>query len=338
MSTEAESALAELGRAISRAAHALAAVPGDDDVTAYKCARVLDAAFGDLAGLLETVPGIVGAGDPGRAVSGRLERSRAELAARREEVAAHRARLDELSGSEQSLRDVTAEDTRLRGRIDELERASRLAAEIPGLRARTTALEEAVAAAGVADAPDIATRIAEAARRFTALTAAQRDAVSAAAERLIAEAETAARELSEQQARRESAAADLTRMESDAARLAKEHSEMLPVLAAWSQADHDVADGLRAAGFGTGQAGSPLSTVLGELDGIRGRLAGLDETLRRLLADHAKTYEDVRRSRPLLRSAAGTVGCQHGQPGCSRARLSLPAVLEFPGSSAAARW
>jgi hypothetical protein len=96
-------ALKELGRAITRAADALAAVPSNDEATAYRCARALDTAFGDLADLLQAVPGIVGLGAPGRSVSERLEQRRAELATRRDEVTAYRANLDELAETESVL-------------------------------------------------------------------------------------------------------------------------------------------------------------------------------------------------------------------------------------------
>jgi len=121
-------ALGELGRAITRAADALASIPGDDTATAYRCARALDIAFGDLIDLLQAVPGVAGLGDPGQKVSQRLEQRRAELEARRGEVTAHRARLDNLAEIEQSLANETAEADRLRERVQGLDRARQLAA------------------------------------------------------------------------------------------------------------------------------------------------------------------------------------------------------------------
>ena len=292
-----DTALAELGRAITRAAAALAAVPDDDEATAYQCAKALDVAFGDLTGLLRAAPRIVGLGAPSRAVGERLEQRRAELAARRGEVTAYREKLDDLSESERGLADVTAEAHRLRERVSELERAKRLASEIPGLRTQMKALEEAVAAAGAADAPEIGARIAEAADQLAALTGRQREAMGREADELVAGAEGAARELGEQRARRDAAAADLAKRESEAAQLAADHSETLPVLTAWSQADAGLANGLRAAGFGAG--GSAVETVVTELNGIRQRLTDLDSSLRSLLADHVKAYEDARRVRVL---------------------------------------
>lgn len=292
-----DAALAELGRAITRAADALTAIPGDDDATAYRCARALDAAFGDLPELLRTVPEIIGLGDPGRAVSERLEQRRAELVARRGEVAAYRERLDDLAKIERDLAEVTVEAGQLRERVNALERAKRLASEIPGLRVTMKALEEAVAAADAADAPEIGARIAEAADQFAALTRRQREAIGEDADKLVADADNAARELGEQRARRDAAAADLAKRKSEAAQLATEHSEMLPVLTTWSKADADLADGLRAAGFAAGA--SALESVEAELNSIRQRLTDLDNSLRSLLADHAKAHEDARQVRPL---------------------------------------
>jgi DNA repair exonuclease SbcCD ATPase subunit len=292
-----EAVLVELGRAISRAAGALAAIPDDDDVTAYKCARSLDAAFGDLTELLRTVPGIVGLGDPGRAVSERLEQYRAELATRRGEVTAHRQKLDSLGESERGLAELTAEADQLRTCVSELERAKRLASELPGLRIQVEALEEAVAAVGAADALEIGARITEAAAQFASVTERHQEAVSDQADKLVADADTAARVLEEQRTLRDAAAADLAKRESEATQLAADHKEMLPVLTAWSQADADFAAGLRVAGFESD--GSALETVAAELNGIRQRLADLDNVLRPLLADQAKAYEDARRIRTL---------------------------------------
>ena len=288
-------ALAELGRAITRAAGALAAVPGDDDATAYRCARALDAALGDLADLLRAAPGICKLGDPGPAVSARLAQRQAELSARRAEVTAHRARLDELAGTERSLAELTAEAGQLSARVSELERVQRLAAEIPGLRTQVRALDEAVTAAGLADAPQLGTRIAAAAGQFAALTARQREAIGAEAGRMVAAAEQAAADLAGQRDRRDAAAADLARSQSEADQLAAEHREMLPVLTAWHQADTDLAEGLRGAG---GAGGSALDTVQTELARIRQQLTGLDSRLRPLLADHSEAYESARRVRP----------------------------------------
>ena len=71
---------------------------------------------------------------------------------------------------------------------------------------------------------------------------------------------------------------------------------MLPVLTAWHQADTDLAEGLRGAGFGA--RGSALDTVQTELARIREQLTGLDSRLRPLLADHSEAYESARRVRP----------------------------------------
>jgi hypothetical protein len=292
-----DAALAELGRAITRAADALAEVAGADDATAYRCARALDAAFGDLNELLRTIPGIVELGDPGAVVSKRLAERQAELAGLRAEVAVSRARLDDLAESEQLLADVTAEADQLNKRRSDLERAQSLASEIPQLRIGVRALEGSVAAAGAADAPEIGARIAEAASRLAAMTERQRDAIGVEADALVARAETTARELAEQQARRDAAAADLAKRESDAAQLAAEHRELQPVLAAWTKADADLADGLRAAGFLGSE--SALQSVDAELGSIRQRLTDVDNSLRSLLADHARALEDMLQIRPL---------------------------------------
>jgi DNA repair exonuclease SbcCD ATPase subunit len=297
ISSEPDATLAELGRVISRAAEALATIPSDDDATAYRCSRALDAAFSDLTALLRTVPAVVGLGDPGRAVSERLEQRRAELAARRDEITAYREKLDDLAEAERNHAELTTEVSSLRERVTELERVKRLVSEVPGLRTQVKILEEAVAAAGVADASEVGQRIEQAVGQLAALTGRQREVIGEEADILVAGAEKAAKELAEQRARRDGAAADLAKRESQAAQLAAEHREMLPVLTAWTQADADLAEGLRAADFGA--ADSVLETVVTELTAIRQRLTDLDNSLRPLLADHAEAYEDARQVRPL---------------------------------------
>lgn len=297
ISSEPDATLAELGRVITRAAEALTTIPNDDDATAYRCSRALDAAFSDLTALLQAVPAIVGLGDPGRLVSERLEQRRAELAARRDEVTVYREKLDDLAEAERNHADLTAEASSLRERVTELERVKRLASEIPGLRVQVRVLEEAVAAVGVADASEIGQRIEQAVGQLTALTERQREVIGEEADEQVAGAEKTAWELAEQRVRRDGAAADLAKRESEAAQLAAEHREMLPTLIAWTQADADLAEGLRAADFGA--AGSALETVVTELTGIRQRLSDLDNSLRPLLADHAEAYEDARQVRPL---------------------------------------
>jgi hypothetical protein len=307
---EALSALRGLGDAIAEAARVLPAIGDDDEAAGYQCSRALDSALTDLRVLLETVPGIVGLGDPGRVVSERLERQSTELAARRADIAAHRARLDELAGSERDLEEVTAEAGWLRARVSELERASQTAAEIPGLRARADALQRALADADAADAADVSARIGAAAREFATLTARQRDAAGEQAVRLIAEAEEAAREVAELRARGEEAAAEAARRESEARQLEAEHDRAFPALSAWRQADADLTDALRAAGLpeerpasggetGRAETPSPLRIVLAELTDIGERLTRLDGTLRPLLSAHAKVYEEARRPRSL---------------------------------------
>jgi hypothetical protein len=154
-----------------------------------------------------------------------------------------------------------------------------------------------VGGAPAAHAPEIGVRIAQAADQFAALTERQREALGEETDKLVAGAERAARQFGEQRARRDAAVADLARHESETAQLAAEHSETLPILTAWTEADADLADGLRAAGFGAG--GGALQVLTTELNGIRQRLTDLDNSLRLMLAEHAKAYEDARRVRPL---------------------------------------
>ena len=296
-SEDADAALAQLGRAITRAASALAAIPSDDEATAYRCARALDAALGDLAELLRTVPRISGLGDPGPRVSERLEQRRAELVTRRGEVTGYREKLDDLADTERNLAEVTAEGARLRDRVSELERAERLAAEIPGLRAQMKVLEEAVAAAEAADAPEIG-----AADRSGGRAVHRADRPTAGSDRRGGGHSGGRRGPGRDRAGR---AANSSRYRCGGSGAAgkrggttgRQHREMLPVLTAWSQADADLADGLSAAGFGT--VGSALETVVNELNGICKRLTELDKSLQPLLATHAKAYEDTRQVRSL---------------------------------------
>ena len=260
--------------------------------------RDLDAALAGLADLLSTVPRIVQLGDPAPAVRERLERSRAELTTRRADLATYRTALDGLAETEKQLEEITAQVRQLRERVTELERVQQTAAEIPGLRARAQALEQEIAELDAADAAEVSARLAAAAGHLASITERQRAAMSEAEASTVVRAETAAKELEELEHRQESAAAELVRLEGEAARLMAEHSDTLPMLAAWSQADLDLARGLRAA-MVTATGDTTLASVSAELDGIRQRLTELDEVLGPLLVKHTRAYEQARQARSL---------------------------------------
>lgn len=291
----AKKAAMELGAAVSRAAGALQAIPAGDEAAAYSCLRDLDTALTGLADLLRSVPQVVQLGDPALSLAQRLERSRQELVTRREELAAARAALDNLTEIEQHLSDITSQAHQLRSRVAELELAQQTAAEIPGLRAKTQALEQDVAALDAADAPEISARLTAAVAQLTTLTERQRASMSEAATTMVARAEAAARELEELEARRDTAAADLDRLAAEAKQLMAEHGDTLPMLAAWSKADLELAEGMRRAMINT--VGTVLENVHAELSGITQRLTELDDLLGPMLAAHARAYEDARQIR-----------------------------------------
>jgi len=292
----AKEAMAALGGAVTSAAEALRAIPADDEATAYRCLRDLDSALDGLADLLRSVPRIAQLGDPAPAVKNRLERSRTELAAKRADLATLRSALDGLAQTETELDEITLQAGRLQDRVAELERVQRTAAEIPGLRALAQALEQDVATLDAADAPEVSARLAAAVGRLAALTERQRATMGEDAAGVVDRAETAAKELAELQARRDTAAGDLARLESEAAQLLAEHGDTLPMLAAWSKADVDLAEGLRTAILTTG--GTVLESLHAELSGINQRLTELDEVLGPLLTKHTRAYEEARKDRP----------------------------------------
>lgn len=293
----AKQATAELSSAVTRAAEALQAIPVGDEAAAYSCLRDLDTALAGLADLLVAVPRVARLGDPAPAVRERLERSRAELATRRADLATYRTALDGLAETEKQLEEVTTQSRQLRDRITELEHVQRTAAEIPGLRARSRELEQEIKELDAADAPEVSSRLAAALGRLASITERQRAAMSEAAASTVARADTAAKELEELEQRKETAAAELARLEGEAEQLMSAHRDTLPVLAAWSQADLDLAQGLRAAMVTTD--GGALEGVSAELNGIRQRLTELDEVLGPLLTEHTRAYEQARQPRSL---------------------------------------
>jgi chromosome segregation ATPase len=291
----AADAARELGTAVDRLAMALRAIPADAEAAAYESLRGLNEALAGLAGLLGEVPRIVGLGDPAPAVERRLEHSQAELAARQADIALYRKALDGLAATEKDLDEVTAQARALRERVTELEAARQTAGEIPRLRSLVQALEEDIAVLDAADGADVIARVITAAERLATMTDSQRVTAGEKAAGLAARAEAAARELRELQDRADTATADLSRRENDAEQLKTAHSDTLPMLAAWTQADLDVANGLRTVLLST--ADTPLQAVQGELSGMRQRLAQLDEVLGPLLVAQAQSYEQARQVR-----------------------------------------
>jgi chromosome segregation ATPase len=110
---------------------------------------------------------------------------------------------------------------------------------------------------------------------------------------LITEAGAAAAELDRQQARRDAVAAELADREKRAGQLREELERLFPALAAWQQADADLAESLRQAGLEGGP--SPLESVQAELAGLGDRMSALDEQLRLLFAQHVQAYHEARR-------------------------------------------
>jgi chromosome segregation ATPase len=293
----AKDAAAKLGTAVTRVTAALRGIPADGESAAYDSLRSLDEALSGLAALLREVPRIVELGDPAPAVRKRLERSQQELAERRADIAAYRVALEGLAETEKDLGETSAQASALRDQVAMLEAAKRTAAEIPGLRAMVQALEEDLAALDASGGVDVIARLTAATQRLAALTDNQRASASEEAASLAVKVKAAVGELTELRDRVATAAADLARHESDAEQLRAEHSDTLPVLAAWSQADLNLASGLRTALLST--ADTPLEAVHAELTGIRQRLEQLDELLGPLLAEQTRAYEQARQVRSL---------------------------------------
>ena len=285
----------ELGAAVDRLATALRAIPADAEAAAYDSLRDLNEALSGLAGLLGEVPRIVGLGDPAPAVERRLEQSQAELVARQADIALYRKALDGLAATEKDLDEVTAQARALRERVTELEAAKQTAGEIPQLRSMVQALEEDIAELDATDGVDVIARVITASERLATMTDSQRVTAGEKAAGLSARAEAVAKELRELQDRADTATADLARRENDAEQLKTAHSDTLSMLAAWTKADLDVANGLRTVLLST--ADTPLQAVQGELDGMQQRLAQLDEVLGPLLAAQTQAYEQARQVR-----------------------------------------
>lgn len=289
----ADAALAGLRGAVARAAQALAALPADDDLAAYRYVTDLDETLRPMADLLRAVAGIVAIADVAPALGRRLAEQQAELARRRGEVERAQATLDALHGVEHDLTATAAEADRLRGRIGELEKARRMAGEIPALRSALRELENSVSAATAAETAQVAARLRTAAERFGRLTEGQLAVLDGQVRELIAGARAAAAELDQQRTRRDATKTELAEREEQAKELREELERLLPGLAARRQADADLVNGLRRAGLEAGP--SPLEAVQAELDDLSQRISALEEKLRPLFADHVRAYHETRR-------------------------------------------
>ncbi|HEX4829696.1 MAG TPA: hypothetical protein VH478_01210 [Trebonia sp.] len=291
----ATGALAALGRAIQDAAVALRSVPADDEATAFRCAKPLDAALADLIALLDSVPVITGLGDPAPAVRDRLERSRSDLYARRADITSYRNVLDEFTQVREELAVAAGTASDLQQQVTTLRRDRALAEEVPRLRGLVQELESDVAALDVPDAVQVGERLDVALERLATLGERQRAVMGDAAEAMIARAQAAARDLDDLKARTDLAAADVARRESDAKELMELHGDTLVMLETWSKANQAVADGLRD--VLAARDGRVVEPLRDELGGITLRLAALDDALAPLLAEHARAYEEARKTR-----------------------------------------
>jgi predicted nucleic acid-binding Zn-ribbon protein len=287
-----EAALAELLRAATLAAAALTGSPAQDDVIAFACIVLIDKALGQLTSLLGTVPHLVELAGAGGQVHEQLARYKADLTRQQAEVAAARTELETLRDLEQEVADTKTERDQLRGRIDELEHAQQIAAELPALRSRLRELEAATADIDVAEAGAVTVSLIRAAGHLHAITERQRAMLGEQNSRFIADAEAAAKALEEDQASKDEAEAELAARSKEAEQVTAELKQGRARLGAWRQADADLADRLSAAGFPPGA--SALPRIHAELSAIEKRLSDLDDELRPAFAEHARAYQEAR--------------------------------------------
>jgi DNA repair exonuclease SbcCD ATPase subunit len=287
-----EAALAEFLRAGTLAAAALADSPVQDDVIAFGCIVLIDKVLDRLTSLLGIIPHLVeiaGAGDPAHQ---QLARYQADLARQQAEVAAARTELEALRDLEQEVAETKTEREQLRGRIDELEHAQQIAAELPALRSRLQELEAATADIDVAEASTITAGLTRAAGHLHAITEQQRAVLGEQTSRFISAAETASESLAQEQTRADQAEAELATRTIEAEQVTAELERGLGVLTAWHQADAALADSLSAAGLPPGL--SALRRIRTALSAIEQRLSELDGQLRPALAEHARAYQQAR--------------------------------------------
>jgi hypothetical protein len=106
----------------------------------------LDDALTELTALGELVPALLAAAEPGRAVEEHMRTLDDDLKRIDELVAAARTRADDLDRRKADVQARLAELAELRGRVDELRRAERLAAALDELSAARSAIEDRLAA------------------------------------------------------------------------------------------------------------------------------------------------------------------------------------------------
>ncbi len=287
-----EVALADFLRAATLAATALADSPVQDDVAAFGCIVLIDKALGQLTSLLGTVPHLAELAGAGDQVHEQLARYQADLARQQAEVAAARTELEALRDLAHEVADTKAERDQLGGRIDELEHAQQIAAELPALRSRLRELEAATADIDVAEASAVTASLARAAGHLQAITERQRAVLGDQTSRSIAAAEAASKSLEQERTRADQAEAELAARTKEAEQVTAELERGLGVLTAWHQADASLADSLSAAGLPPGA--STLPRIRAELSAIEQRLSDLDGQLRPALAEHARAYQEAR--------------------------------------------
>ena len=157
------------------------------------------------------------------------------------------------------------------------------------------ALEQDIAALDAPDALEVHTRLATAISQLDTFTERQLATMNEAVTSMVGRTQAAAAKLTELQNRVDSAAAELARLEGEAAQLAEDHADTLPTLAAWTQADLDLAEGMSSTMIATG--GGTAANLHAELAGIRQRLTELDDVLGPMLAAHTRAYEEARQIR-----------------------------------------
>jgi hypothetical protein len=287
--------LEALGHAAEWAALALRAEVGDDDVAAFECVAALDEALACVTRLLRLVPDLVRVAGAGQAISDRLAAAGTELDRQRVALAGDHDKLAQARDLEQRAGQLQDERDAAAARIAELERASLVERELPGLRARQAELEAATSSVAAAEGEQIVAALAAAACHVLDLTGEQKALMQASNDQLIATLAEAAEAVEREQARHEELNAQVADREREAGQLTAQHRQVLPGLRARQEADSALAGGLDAGGLPAGD--SAVSRVRAELAGIERRIADAEDLLHPLLLKHAEAYEEARKVR-----------------------------------------
>jgi chromosome segregation ATPase len=280
-----QTALRVLGLALRWSAAAVRGVEGGPGgSTALAALYALDDALEEIGPLAAALPGLLAAASPGEQVGGGTKELLERLAGAAEQVAAERARLEELTAGEEELRARLAEHDALRRQADELRRLERLVLALDALAEQQQVIADRLAALRGRDA-GVEEALRTSGDALVRLSEDQLAVLGPQTRQVLERAAAAQGALSAQVREHARQTAELAAYQDRLERIRAEHGARLASLRRYAAADRDLSRAL-------GTEDASLARVEEYAAGVEAQLREADRVLADLLAEREAADTD----------------------------------------------